>query len=103
MLTIHVLPRRLKDFLLTHPLYKSPTIQGRLHSGILFCALIIASATNGVDALGGPRPVAALLNGRDGVRPSQMPSIPLITESLFTVGWTKSDWSMGNLSSAACP
>ena len=25
MLTIHVLPRRLKEFLLTHPLYKSPT------------------------------------------------------------------------------
>ena len=24
MLTIHVLPRRLKEFLLTHPLYKSP-------------------------------------------------------------------------------
>ena len=23
MLTIHVLPRRLKEFLLTHPLYKS--------------------------------------------------------------------------------
>ena len=33
-------------------------------------------------ALGGPRPVAALLNGRDGVRPSQMPSIPLIAESI---------------------
>ena len=26
MLTIHVWPRRLKDFLLTHPLYKSPGI-----------------------------------------------------------------------------
>ena len=25
MLTIHVLPRRLKEFLLTHPLYKSPS------------------------------------------------------------------------------
>ncbi len=25
MLTIHVWPRRLKEFLLTHPLYKSPT------------------------------------------------------------------------------
>ena len=24
MLTIHVWPRRLKEFLLTHPLYKSP-------------------------------------------------------------------------------
>ena len=26
MLTIHVLPRRLKEFLLTHPLYKSPRV-----------------------------------------------------------------------------
>ena len=26
MLTIHVWPRRLKEFLLTHPLYKSPKI-----------------------------------------------------------------------------
>jgi len=25
MLTIHVWPKRLKQFLLTHPLYKSPT------------------------------------------------------------------------------
>ena len=25
MLTIHVWPRRLKEFLLTHPLYKSPS------------------------------------------------------------------------------
>ena len=25
MLTIHVWPKRLKEFLLTHPLYKSPT------------------------------------------------------------------------------
>jgi hypothetical protein len=28
MLTIHVWPRRLKEFLLTHPLYKSPKIPG---------------------------------------------------------------------------
>ena len=28
MLTIHVLPRRLKEFLLTHPLYKSPRLLG---------------------------------------------------------------------------
>ena len=27
MLTIHVLPKRLKEFLLTHPLYKSPKTQ----------------------------------------------------------------------------
>ena len=27
MLTIHVLPRRLKEFLLTHPLYKSTTLR----------------------------------------------------------------------------
>ena len=27
MLTIHVWPKWLKEFLLTHPLYKSPTIQ----------------------------------------------------------------------------
>ena len=26
MLTIHVLPKRLKEFLLTHPLYKSPRL-----------------------------------------------------------------------------
>ena len=26
MLTIHVLPRWLKGFLLTHPLYKSPAV-----------------------------------------------------------------------------
>ena len=26
MLTIHVWPKRLKEFLLTHPLYKSPPI-----------------------------------------------------------------------------
>ena len=26
MLTIHVWPKRLKEFLLTHPLYKSPTV-----------------------------------------------------------------------------
>ena len=26
MLTIHVWPKRLKEFLLTHPLYKSPQI-----------------------------------------------------------------------------
>ena len=31
MLTIHVLPRRLKEFLLTHPLYKSPAWQPRPH------------------------------------------------------------------------
>ena len=30
MLTIHVWPKRLKEFLLTHPLYKSP--RGRLPS-----------------------------------------------------------------------
>jgi len=29
MLTIHVWPKRLKEFLLTHPLYKSPEILGR--------------------------------------------------------------------------
>jgi hypothetical protein len=28
MLTIHVWPKRLKEFLLTHPLYKSPTALG---------------------------------------------------------------------------
>ena len=27
MLTIHVWPRRLKEFLLTHPLYKSPALK----------------------------------------------------------------------------
>ncbi len=27
MLTIHVWPRRLKEFLLTHPLYKSPGVK----------------------------------------------------------------------------
>ena len=33
MLTIHVWPRRLKEFLLTHPLYKSPLreIDSTLH------------------------------------------------------------------------
>ena len=30
MLTIHVWPRRLKEFLLTHPLYKSPSKPPRL-------------------------------------------------------------------------
>jgi len=28
MLTIHVWPKRLKEFLLTHPLYKSPFLTG---------------------------------------------------------------------------
>ena len=28
MLTIHVWPKRLKEFLLTHPLYKSPQSEG---------------------------------------------------------------------------
>lgn len=28
MLTIHVWPKRLKEFLLTHPLYKSPSLFG---------------------------------------------------------------------------
>lgn len=33
MLTIHVWPKRLKEFLLTHPLYKSPDygIPGHAH------------------------------------------------------------------------
>ena len=30
MLTIHVWPKRLKAFLLTHPLYKSPNFQPRM-------------------------------------------------------------------------
>ena len=29
MLTIHVWPKRLKEFLLTHPLYKSPQLRFR--------------------------------------------------------------------------
>ena len=33
MLTIHVWPRRLKEFLLTHPLYKSPIFRGMSATG----------------------------------------------------------------------
>ena len=33
MLTIHVWPRRLKEFLLTHPLYKSPNFFQRSAAG----------------------------------------------------------------------
>ena len=32
MLTIHVWPKRLKEFLLTHPLYKSPCKSEELSS-----------------------------------------------------------------------
>ena len=35
MLTIHVWPRRLKEFLLTHPLYKSPRFIYRFYAGIM--------------------------------------------------------------------
>ena len=35
MLTIHVLPRRLKEFLLTHPLYKSPVGPRELLLGLV--------------------------------------------------------------------
>ena len=33
MLTIHVWPKRLKEFLLTHPLYKSPEKSQRVCRG----------------------------------------------------------------------
>ena len=35
MLTIHVWPRWVKEFLLTHPLYKSPYEPASLGSGLL--------------------------------------------------------------------
>ena len=41
MLTIHVWPRRLKEFLLTHPLYKSPQAQRSILSAI--CVLELSA------------------------------------------------------------
>ena len=46
MRTIHVWPRRLKEFLLTHPLYKSPSLFIRLQR-------LVSVAAGVVGGLGG--------------------------------------------------